>query len=448
MGIKVVKFGGSSLADAAHFKKVRDIVQMDCDRCYVVPSAPGKREEQDEKVTDLLYACQKKASSKECFSKEFSLIKNRYLDIANQLQLSIDLTPYFEKIEKAIEEEATPSYAASRGEYLNGLLLANYLGWPFLDPANFIVFNKKGMLNDKETYQKLEEILKNYTKAVIPGFYGANEKGEICTFSRGGSDISGAIVARAAHATVYENWTDVSGFLMADPRIVKNPLEIDRITYQELRELSYMGASVLHEDAIFPVHQAGIPTNIRNTNNPKHPGTWIEYGIQKGENPHIITGLAGKKGFSVINIEKAMMNIELGFGRKVLEVLEEKNISFDHVTTGIDTMCIVVTKERLEPFQREVVENILSITGADAVTVKDKLALVATVGWGMVDHWGTAGKLFEALGRAKINVRMIDQGSGELSIIVGVDEKDMEKTINAIYQAFIPSSPQKESLGK
>lgn len=437
MAVKVVKFGGSSLADGGHFQQVKAILEMDPQRAYLVPSAPGKRNEKDEKVTDLLYLCQKKAAAKESFQKEFLLIKNRYFDIAQALHLSIDLDPYFKTIENEINNGASAAYAASRGEYLNGLLLADYLGWAFLDPAHCIFFSEKGRLNIEKTNEVLAEKLAQNPKAVIPGFYGVTEKGEICTFSRGGSDITGAIVANAAHAEVYENWTDVCGFLMADPRVVENPMGIKRITYQELRELSYMGASVLHEDAIFPVHQAGIPTNIRNTNQPDHPGTWIEYGPKTGNKEHTITGLAGKKGFSVITIEKAMMNAELGFGRKVFEVLEEKDISFDHVTTGIDNMCVVVAQERLLPYQREVVQNILSLTKADTVTVKEGMALVATVGWGMVNNWGTAAKLFGALGEAAVNVRMIDQGSSELSIIVGVDEEEMEKTINAIYRAFV-----------
>lgn len=437
MKVKVVKFGGSSLADAVHFRQVKEIIRMDPSRAYVVPSAPGKREPQDEKVTDLLYLCQSKAGANLDFKEEFAQIKERFMDIVDQLELAIDLGPHFDQIEKNLKEKASPAYAASRGEYLNGLILAEYLKWPFVDPAQLIVFDGQGHFDHEKSKATIQKVLCQYPTAVIPGFYGAGPKGEICTFSRGGSDISGAIVASAVQAKVYENWTDVCGFLMADPRVVESPLGIEKITYQELRELSYMGASVLHEDAIFPVHRAGIPTNIRNTNQPDHPGTWIEYGTKSGNQKHVITGLAGKKGFSVITIEKAMMNAELGFGRRVLEVLEEKSISFDHVTTGIDTMCVVVARDRLLPYQREVVQNILSKTGADAVAVKEGMALVATVGWGMVINFGTAAKLFNALGQAKINVRMIDQGSGELSIIVGMDEQEMEQAINAIYHAFV-----------
>ncbi|NLB89623.1 MAG: aspartate kinase [Clostridiales bacterium] len=436
--MKVVKFGGSSLADAEHFQKVKGIIQGDPSRAYIVPSAPGKRYLQDEKVTDLLYLCQRKAEKREDFTSALFTVQRRYEEIAIQLALKFDFAPYFEEIEKKLKKDpGQRDYAASRGEYLNGLLLAAYLNKPFIDAAKVICFDQNGKFNSEKTHERLSETLKNHPSAVIPGFYGADEEGNIFTFSRGGSDITGAIVARAAGAQVYENWTDVSGFLMADPKVVDAPKEIGQITYQELRELSYMGASVLHEEAIFPVHQAGIPTNIRNTNRPEHPGTWIEYAFRKKETTPAITGLAGKRGFSIIAIEKAMMNVELGFGRRVLEELEKNHISFDHVTTGIDTMCVVVEKRHLEGKQRQVIQNILTITGADSVTVKDDMALVATVGWGMVNNFGTAAKLFGAIGDAKINVKMIDQGSSELSIIIAVEEEEMVPAINAIYQAFV-----------
>ena len=404
---------------------------------YVVPSAPGRRFKDDDKVTDLLYRCHRQRSAGEDYQDTFDLIAARYMDIAEELGLHCDLGAALDEVNENIASGASADYCASRGEYLNGLLLADYLGWRFLDAAQAVKFDAQGVLDSEETNRVLGTLLSDGVPTVVPGFYGALPDGSIHTFSRGGSDITGAIVARAAEADVYENWTDVSGFLMADPRIVTNPREISAITYQELRELSYMGASVLHEDAVFPVHAAGIPTNIRNTNNPEHPGTIISLEAPVSGSVPTITGVAGRKGFSVISVEKAMMNSEKGFGRKVLQVVEEAGLSFEHLPTGIDTMCVVVAGEALAPVREEVVGRILELTHADTLTVHDHMSIIATVGRGMVHNCGTAARLFSAMSQAGINVRMIDQGSSELSIIVGVDDQDFEKTIQAIYNAFV-----------
>jgi len=437
VGKKVTKFGGSSLADAGQFEKVKHILSLDEERVYVVPSAPGKRFPEDEKVTDLLYRCHRMAQAGEDYQETFDKIAARYMDIAEELGLKVDVGAQLDEINEKIAGGASADYTASRGEYLNGMLLADYLGYEFLDAAEGIFFDEKGMYDADKTQKILSEKLAKMPKAVVPGFYGSKPDGSIHTFTRGGSDVSGAIVAQAAHADIYENWTDVSGFLMADPRIVKEPLKIESLTYAELRELSYMGASVLHADSVFPVHRAGIPTNIRNTNDPSHPGTMIRVGATDDHSPHIITGIAGTKGFSVISVEKAMMNAELGFGRKILQILEEKGISFEHMPSGIDTLCVVVSQEALNPYREQIVNEIIAQTNPDTVTIHDEMAIIATVGRGMVHNCGTAARLFGAMSRAGVNVRMIDQGSSELSIIVGVDDEDMDTTVRAIYEEFV-----------
>ena len=436
MGKIVVKFGGSSLADAGQFRKVRSILEMDTRRCYVVPSAPGRRFDNDEKVTDLLYKTHREAQAGENFRQTFRLIRDRFEAIAKELELGIDLKPYMDEIEQDIANGASAEYCASRGEYLNGLLLADYLDFTFLDPKDFIFFKSDGTFNSERTNDALTALLKYTKKAVIPGFYG-NKDEEIHTFSRGGSDITGAIVARAAKAEMYENWTDVSGFLMADPRVVPGAKAIQNVTYRELRELSYMGATVLHEDSVFPVHRAGIPTNIRNTNAPEDRGTIISHTMPEDDNPDVITGVAGRLGFSVISVEKAMMNVERGFGRRVLQAIEESGLSFEHMPTGIDTMCVVVFTADLEPVKEQVVKRIMELTDPDTLTIHDDMGIIATVGRGMVHNPGTAARLFTALSRANVNVRMIDQGSSELSILVGVDSADFQPAIRAIYQEFV-----------
>lgn len=433
---KVVKFGGSSLASARQFKKVGDIIRSDKARRYVIPSAPGKRSSKDEKVTDMLYACYDAASTGGSYKKLLNKIKDRYHEIINGLDLNLNLDHEFERIEENFLGGAGRDYAASRGEYLNGIVMANYLGYEFIDAAEVIFFDDKGNFEADLTNQELSERLEHVDRAVIPGFYGSKHDGSIKTFSRGGSDVTGSIVARAIHADLYENWTDVSGFLVTDPRIVEDPEVIETITYKELRELSYMGASVLHEDAIFPVRKEGIPINIRNTNKPEDKGTLIvESTCRK---PHYtITGIAGKKGFCAINIEKAMMNAEVGFGRKVLQVFEKYGISFEHMPSGIDTMTIMVHQDEFVEYEQSVIAGIHRAVEPDSVELESDLALIAVVGRGMKATRGTAGRIFSALAHARINVKMIDQGSSELNIIIGVRNDDFESAIRAIYDIFI-----------
>lgn len=433
---KVVKFGGSSLASANQFKKVGDIIHADAERKYVVPSAPGKRHINDTKVTDMLYAAYALAENDKNFDKELKAIKLRYEEIINGLDLKTVLDGEFDTIKKEFEAHAGKEYAASRGEYLNGVIMADYLGRPFIDAALVVKFNEDGTFNAELTDKLLKEKLKGLDGAVIPGFYGSFENGKVTTFSRGGSDITGSIVAKAVHADVYENWTDVSGFLIADPRIIDRPEAIETITYRELRELAYMGASVLHEDAIFPVRKEGIPINIKNTNAPEDPGTWIvESTCQKSK--YTITGIAGKKGFCSINIEKDMMNSEIGFGRRVLQVFEDNDISFEHMPSGIDTMTVFVHQDEFMHKEQKVVAGIYRMAQPDDVDIESDLALIAVVGRGMKQTRGTAGRIFAALAHANINVKMIDQGSSELNIIIGVSNDDFEAAISSIYDIFV-----------
>lgn len=435
---KVVKFGGSSLASAEQFKKVGAIIRADKERKFVVPSAPGKRSSDDTKVTDMLYACYDLAEQGKDFKKELQAIHDRYQEIIDGLELKLSLDNEFKTIEKMFKEKAGNNYAASRGEYLNGIIMANYLGYEFIDAAEVILFNDDGEFDAETTNQNLRKRLEGVDAAVIPGFYGAYANGTVKTFSRGGSDITGSIVARAIKANVYENWTDVSGFLITDPRIIYKPEGIETITYKELRELAYMGASVLHEDAIFPVRSEGIPINIRNTNAPDDNGTWIvESTCQKPK--YVITGIAGKKGFCAVNIEKDMMNSEIGFGRKVLQAFEENGISFEHVPSGIDTMTVFVHQDEFMHKEQQVVSAIHRLADPDAIDIEGDFALIAVVGRGMKSTRGTAGRIFSALAHANVNVKMIDQGSSELNIIIGVSNEDFETAIKAIYDIFVIS---------
>lgn len=435
--VKVVKFGGSSLADANQFRKVAGIIKADPARRYVVPSAPGKRFSEDTKVTDMLYACYDLAARGLNFDEQFEKITERFRGIIRDLGLSLSLESEFERIRLSFIHKAGRDYAASRGEYLNGKILAAYLDFPFIDAADVIFFKDNGELDGDKTNQILSAELFRFAHAVIPGFYGCMPNDTIKTFSRGGSDITGAIVARAAAADIYENWTDVSGFMMADPRIVESPRIIDVITYRELRELSYMGASVLHEDAIFPVRIAGIPINIRNTNVPEDKGTMIVSTTDQYDTERTITGIAGKKGFSVISIEKDMMNSEVGFGRRVLEALEKEKISFEHLPSGIDTMCVVVPTEEITNRKERIMNQICAAVTPDSITIDSNLALIAVVGRGMVRSKGTAYRILRAIAKADINIRMIDQGSSELNVILGVDENDYQKAIRSIYAEFV-----------
>lgn len=435
---KVVKFGGSSLASAEQFKKVGEIIRADKERKFVVPSAPGKRSSDDTKVTDMLYACYELAEHGRDFTKELQAIKERYQEIIDGLELKLSLEKEFKTIEKNFKEKAGSDYAASRGEYLNGIIMAKYLNFAFVDAAEVIRFKEDGEHDAERTNSLMRDRLSTVKAAVIPGFYGAYEDGRVKTFSRGGSDITGSIVARAVKANVYENWTDVSGVLVADPRIIYKPAGVETITYRELRELAYMGFSVLHEDAIFPVRSEGIPINIRNTNAPEDNGTWIvESTCQKSK--YVITGIAGKKGFCAVNIEKEMMNSEIGFGRKVLQAFEENEISFEHVPSGIDTMTVFVHQDEFMHKEQKVVSGIHRLADPDSIDIEADLALIAVVGRGMKSTRGTAGRIFSALAHANVNVKMIDQGSSELNIIIGVANADFETAIKAIYDIFVLS---------
>ena len=436
MSLKVLKFGGSSLADAEQFRKVAEIVKSEPERRYVVASAPGKRSSSDTKVTDLLYKCYELASNEEDISEVFEEVKKRYNDIIKDLGIDLDLTESCDKIKASLLHNSGRDYIASRGEYLNAKILAKYLDFSFIDAKKVIFFKENGSFDSEKTNDVLSECLSKCKYAVIPGFYGSMPNGTIKTFSRGGSDITGSIVARAARATLYENWTDVSGFLMADPRCISNPKVIEKITYKELRELSYMGATVLHEDAIFPVRYSKIPINIRNTNKPDDNGTLIVPSTDDiPEN--IITGIAGKTGFSTITVEKDMMNAELGFGRRVLQVIEENNLSFEHLPSGIDTLSVVVSTRELSLKRGEITAGICKAVDPENIFVEENLALIAIVGRGMVKAKGTAARIFTALANSGVNIRMIDQGSCELNIIVGVDSNDYITALKAIYNEFV-----------
>lgn len=436
--IKVVKFGGSSLASAEQFMKVGAIIKSEDSRRYVVPSAPGKRNSADTKVTDMLYGAYALAEEGKKFDKELAAIKARYDEIIKGLGLDFSLDDDFKVVEENFKNKAGSDYAASRGEYLNGKIMAAYLGIEFIDAAEVIRFYDDGVFDPHKTKKIMRDRLEGIERAVIPGFYGAFSDGKVKTFSRGGSDITGSIVAGALKADVYENWTDVSGCLVADPRIIDQPEPIETITYRELRELAYMGASVLHESAIFPVRKAGIPINIRNTNDPSAPGTWIvESTCQKSQ--FTITGIAGKKGFCSVNIEKELMNSEIGFVRKVLQAFEDNGISIEHTPSGIDTMTVFVHQDEFIHKEQQVVSAIHRLASPDSIEIESDLALIAVVGRGMKSQRGTAGRIFSALAHSNINVKMIDQGSSELNIIIGVTNQDFEPAIKAIYDIFVES---------
>ena len=433
--MKTVKFGGSSLATAAQFRKVGNIIHADPQRRYVVVSAPGKRFSGDTKVTDLFYQCYDLASAGKDFTEPFAEIRSRYNEIITDLGLDFSLESDLDDIAAELRREPLRDFAASRGEHLNGKIMAAYLDVPFLDAADCVFFTAEGAFDAERTNTVLSGKLKDMSAAVVPGFYGANPDGSIRTFSRGGSDITGAIVARASHSDVYENWTDVSGMLMTDPRIVKDPKPIGVITYTELRELAYMGASVMHEDAIFPVKTAGIPVNIRNTNRPQDPGTLI-VPQTKEQSGTAITGVAGRKGYTVLTIEKDQMNSEVGFGRRVLSAVEDCGVNFEHMPSGIDTLSVVMATEEFAPHKEKIMQAICNSVDPDIISVEDGMAMIAVVGRGMVRRKGLAAKLFTAIAQADVNLRMIDQGSSELNIIIGVDEADLEKAIAAVYYAF------------
>ena len=428
------KFGGSSVADANQIKKVKAIIEADAARRYIVVSAPGKRDSQDKKVTDLLYLAHETAKTGINPREILSLIQERFKEIIVGLGLNFSLDQDFELIAQNIGSE-TADYAASRGEYLNGKVIAHYLGATFVDPFEHIFIDDENMLNEEKTYASLAKALSGNGLFLVPGFYGQGNDGKTKTFSRGGSDVTGSIVARAIRADKYENWTDVSGLLMADPRIVANPRCIDEVSYTELRELSYMGAQVLHDEAIFPVRALSIPIQIRNTNQPEHPGTFIVAKVKHRVVP--IVGIAGKEDFEIVYLQKALMNKEIGFGRKLLSIFESHRISFEHLPSGIDSISVVVNSKDMEPCRQSILKDIKKILDADEITNFRGIALIAVVGAGMAFHPGIAATIFTALSQEGINVRLIDQGASELNIIIGVENPDFKGAINAIYKAFI-----------
>ena len=437
MGVKVAKFGGSSVADALQIEKIRNIIENDEDIKYVVVSAPGKRFSEDSKVTDLLYLCKTHIEHKIPYEQIFQVICDRFMAVEVNLDVDIDLEHEFEEIKRNLEAGASADYIASRGEYLNAMIIASYLGYDFVDAAKIVKFDEKGRFMEELTDKAIKKELANHEKAVIPGFYGSKIDGSVKTFSRGGSDITGSIIARAVGADMYENWTDVSGFLMADPRIVKDPKPISTVSYKELRELSYMGASVLNEDAIYPARVANIPINIRNTNRPEDPGTIITAEPAKLEDGQIIAGIAGSKDFTVIAMYKNLMSSERGFIRKMTGILEDFDVPIEHIPSGIDTLSVVIDNNVIDGRLDEIVEEFTRQLKPDTIEVFEDMALIATVGHGMSSRTGVSAALFTALAKEKINIRMIDQGSSEMNIIVGVENKDFEKAIKSIYEAFV-----------
>ena len=443
MGIKVAKFGGSSVADGIQLTKTKQIITQDTDRRYIVVSAPGKRYESDNKITDILYLCKTHIEHNLPYDQLFQVVADRFMAVQINLGIKVDLFRYFDEIRENLKQNPSADYIASRGEYLNAVLVAAFLGYDFVDTKDLIKFDAKGKLMMPETDEAIRAELAKHERAVLPGFYGSLPDGSVKTFSRGGSDITGALVARAMAADVYENWTDVSGFLMADPRIVKNPEQIRKISYKELRELSYMGASVLHEDAIYPARMANVPINIRNTNAPEDPGTMITSEAEAygdGDAGRIITGIAGSKDFTVVALYKNMMSSERGFVRRILGILDDYDINFEHLPSGIDTVSVVMSNQSINGRLDEVLDEFRTRLRPDSIDVFENMALIATVGHGMSFRPGVSARLFTALADAGVNIRMIDQGSSEMNIIVGVENKDFETAIRAIYQSFVEVS--------
>ena len=430
----VCKFGGTSLADACRIRQVRDVILSNANRRCVVVSAPGKRFGADKKITDLLYHCHHEVTNGAAANLVFAPIRDRFEEIARELGVS-GYSEWLDETEAGLGAGETEDWLASRGEYLNARLIAAFLGARFVEAADGIFFGEDGRFDGARTYPQLREMLAGDELTVIPGFYGCDVQGQVKTFSRGGSDVTGAIVARAMNASVYENWTDVDGVRMADPRLIAYAQPIREITYEELRELAYMGASVLHDEAIFPVREAGIPIHIRDTNHPELPGTWIR--PTRGHSDEPIVGVAGRKGFTIILVEKSLMNQELGFGRRMLQVLEEHNISWEHAPTGIDSMSVIVRDEELAHQHQSVLAELQRVLQPDRMEVLHGLALIATVGQGMSHRVGVASRVFQALAQAGVNVRMINQGASEINIIVGVANEDYETALRAIYTAFV-----------
>ncbi len=437
--IKVCKFGGTSMADGINMRRVADIVSGDPARRYIVVSAPGKRFGGDAKITDLLYETHQNLTENGELGAPFEKVASRFRRIVDELHLDFDIDAVLSETAEEILQTRSESFTASRGEYLAGRVMAALLSAPFVDAKDVVKFDRGGRF-DPASYELIRSALKGTKRAVIAGFYGSDPDGTVRTFSRGGSDISGAVVARAAMADVYENWTDVSGFLACDPHIVASPEGIKQLSYRELRELSYMGANVLHSESIFPVREADIPIHILNTFRPDDEGTMIlptEKYLAGVRRLRTVTGIAGKKNFTVINIEKSMMNAEIGFTYKIMEVLFRHNISFEHLPSGIDTMSLVIDSEELSHgVLEEVRADIVEAVSPDRTSVYSDVALIAVVGHGMTKSVGTSARLFSAIANAGVNVRMIDQGSSELNIIVGVDNENYERTVRAVYDEF------------
>ena len=438
MGLKVLKFGGSSVADAAQLSKIKAIVEADPERRYVVVSAPGKRHSNDNKVTDMLFMLKAQADEFIPYDSLFETIKGRYTSIVEDLGIDVpDFDARFDEIKENVGKGASKAYIASRGEYLSAIMAAAYLGYDFVDTQDLIKFDSRGRLLFEETNELLSAELAKHERAVLPGFYGSYmHNGEVCVFSRGGSDVTGSLVARAANADIYENWTDVSGMLMADPRIVKDPLPIKKISYVELRELSYMGASVLHEDAVFPARMSDIPINIRNTNAPEDPGTLIT-NDEKDLDDRIISGIAGKPDFTVISIYKNMMNKEIGFVRRALAVIEEAGVSFDHIPTGIDSLSMFIATSELKDKLDDIIDALNMQLRPDEISIENRIGLIAVVGRKMRRSVGAAAKICSVLAQNGINIRMLNQGTNEINVIVGVDADDFERATQVIYEGFV-----------
>ncbi len=434
MNLIACKFGGTSLADTTQFRKVAQIVRLDPRRRAVVVSAPGKRHKQDPKITDILLSIHDMVRRELDPTPSITLLRDRFLEIERGLEVDAGIAGHLDRFEEAVRKGADRDWIASRGEHFSARIMAAFLGATYIEAEGSVFLTPNGLVDDK-TWKELGPRLPETGLFVMPGFYGTGPNGKVKTFSRGGSDISGAILARAAKADLYENWTDVSGLLMADPRIVSDAAPMEKVTYRELRELAYSGANVFHEEAILPCKQANIPIRIANTNRPADPGTFIVPEDQAADRP--IAGVAGRSGFSILQIEKTLMNKERGFGRKILGILETKGVSYELSPSGIDSMCVVIDQEDFDESKDGILEEIQKTCDPDAISVERDLALIATVGHGMAHRTGVASRLFLALAQAHVNVRVIDQGASELSIIVGVDAADLAKGIHAIYDAFV-----------
>ena len=433
--LKVLKFGGSSLASGETFEKVKKIVEADPSRAIVIVSAPGKRHSKDMKVTDLLYLCQAHIKYNANFDHLYEEIKGRYQAIYDYCGLKQDLESEFDAIREKLNKKTSVDYIVSRGEYLNAKLMAEYLGYTFVDSTEWLHFNFNGKVDFEKSYAALSQIIEKTNKVVIPGFYGITPDGAVKTFSRGGSDITGAIAAAAVNADMYENWTDVSGIMTADPRIVENPRPIENVTFAELRELSYMGAEVLHEETVFPVRQKSIPLYIKNTNDMNARGTLImeSFDAEEDAKTSFITGISGKKNYSIITIAKNRMNDEIGYVRRALEIFERFEVPIEHIPSSIDSFSVVVASSHIENKMHEIISALNDAVAPDSINIANEISLIAIVGRKLQSNIGIAGKIFTALGENDINIRMIEQGADEINIIIGVDDNNFKKTIRVLY---------------